>query len=55
MSSRNALASRQNEWLCILKANNIQRQVSVFLTPSPSRTSLTVGSTRTSMLRIAAG
>jgi hypothetical protein len=30
-------------------------KVHVFSTPSPARTSLTVGSTRTSMLRIAAG
>jgi len=46
-----------NQGSLVMHRPNIYNQgkVGVFSTPSPTRTSLTVGSTRTSMLRIAAG
>ena len=46
-----------NRGRLLMQRPNIKSQwkVSVFSTPSPTRTSLTVGSTRTKMLRIFAG
>jgi hypothetical protein len=56
------LCIRQNIWQSMQgnvlpqrPENKIHGTVYVFSTPSPSRTSLTVGSTRTKMLRIFAG
>jgi hypothetical protein len=51
------MAANQIKGACVMRRPNINSQgkVFVFSTPSPARASLTVGSTRTKMLRIFAG